>query len=129
VSADDPVYLRELFSAFGPVAIRRMFGGAGIFADGTMFALVADGAVYLKADDESVADFKRAGMPPFSYETGKGKRAVMSYWRMPDHLYDDPDDLAKWASNALAAARRKTSSGKSGKRAGAAAKARSRRKG
>jgi DNA transformation protein len=30
----------------------------------------------------------------------------MSYRRMPDRLYDDPDELAAWAGAALAAARR-----------------------
>jgi len=31
---------------------------------------------------------------------------VMSYRRMPDRLYDDPDELAIWARAALAAAAR-----------------------
>ncbi|MGE3143980.1 MAG: TfoX/Sxy family protein [Pseudorhodoplanes sp.] len=39
----------EIFRAFGPVAVRRMFGGAGLYAQGRMFALVSDGVVYLKA--------------------------------------------------------------------------------
>ena len=30
----------------------------------------------------------------------------MSYWRMPDRLYDDPDELASWARDALGAAQR-----------------------
>jgi DNA transformation protein len=30
----------------------------------------------------------------------------MSYWRAPDRLYDDPDELARWARDALAAAHR-----------------------
>jgi DNA transformation protein len=29
----------------------------------------------------------------------------MSYWRMPERLYDDPDELATWAERALAVAR------------------------
>ena len=32
--------------------VRRMFSGAGVFADGLMIALVVDGVIYLKADDE-----------------------------------------------------------------------------
>jgi TfoX/Sxy family transcriptional regulator of competence genes len=30
----DPDHLRDLFSSFRPVTVRRMFGGAGIFVDG-----------------------------------------------------------------------------------------------
>jgi DNA transformation protein and related proteins len=98
-------HIVELFAAFGPVAVRRMFGGAGIFADGVMIGLVADGVVYLKADEHNRPAFEAEGMGPFTY--GKaGKRVIMSYWRMPDRLYDDSEELARYASEALAAARR-----------------------
>jgi DNA transformation protein len=103
VTPDD---IQELFSAFGVVMVRRMFGGAGIYADGTMFALVADGVIYLKADELSTPAFERENLPPFTYETKDGKRGVMSYRRMPERLYDDPDELATWARAAVAAAQR-----------------------
>jgi DNA transformation protein len=103
----DPDYLRDLFASFRPVTVRRMFGGAGIYADGVMFALVAGGAIYLKADETNRPDFEREGLPPFHYEARNGKRAVMSYWRMPERLYDDPDELAQWAGRSLAVAQRK----------------------
>jgi DNA transformation protein len=103
VTPDD---IQELFSVFGIVAVRRMFGGAGIYADGTMFGLVADGVIYLKADERNAAGFERENLPPFTYETKDGKRGVMSYRRMPERLYDDPDELATWARAALAAAQR-----------------------
>jgi DNA transformation protein len=101
VAPDDIV---ELFSVFGPVTVRRMFGGAGIYADGTMFGLVAGGVIYLKTGDSNVAMFEREGLPPFTYERREDERAVMSYRRMPDRLYDDPDELAVWARAALAVA-------------------------
>ena len=96
----------ELFAAFGRVSVRRMFGGFGISADGLMFALASDGVLYLKADEETSGAFTREGMGPFTY-TAKGRgRTSLSYWRLPDRLYDDPDELAVWARIALAAARR-----------------------
>ena len=95
----------ELFSVFGPVSVRRMFSGAGIYADATMFALVVDGVIYLKAGDSNLAMFEREGLAPFTYSRRQGERAVMSYRRIPDRLYDDPDELAVWARAALAAAR------------------------
>jgi DNA transformation protein len=101
VASDDIV---ELFSVFGPVTVRRMFGGGGIYADGTMFALVADGVIYLKAGEGNVAMFERERLEPFSYSRGKRAPIVMSYRRMPDRLYDDPDELAVWARAALAEA-------------------------
>src|SRR6266404_5496289 len=104
--AMDSGRIAELFAPFGPVAVRRMFGGFGIYAHGTMFALAYDGVIYLKADDTTAAAFQREGQGPFTYSAKNGKRAVMSYWRLPDRLYDDPDELAAWARDALAAAGR-----------------------
>ena len=108
----DPEFIRELFAPFGPVTIRRMFGGAGIYSDGQMFALLFDGAIFLKVDDTSVPDFEREGSQPFVYIRAKSAhrvgRASLSYWRLPERLYDDPDELAVWAHRALAIAQRKT---------------------
>ena len=111
MTADD---IQELFSVFGIVVVRRMFGGAGIYADGTMFGLVADGVIYLKADELNAPAFERENLPPFSYATKDGKRGVMSYRRMPERLYDDPEELARWARAAHEVARRK--SARTGKR-------------
>ena len=96
----------DLFVQFGPVSVRRMFGGAGIWADGTMFGLIVDDVIYLKADEEIIADFEREQMGPFVYATKSGSRSLRSYWRMPDRLYDDPEAPADWARRPLAAAQR-----------------------
>jgi DNA transformation protein and related proteins len=107
----DPEFIRDLFAPFGPVVVRRMFGGAGIYREGLMFALVFDGAIFLKVDDASIPDFKREGSRPFVYtrakSPGKIGRASLSYWRLPERLYDDPEELAAWAERALAIAQRK----------------------
>lgn len=41
-------YVRELFDGLGPIQIKRMFGGAGGYADGVMFLLITDDTIYLK---------------------------------------------------------------------------------
>jgi DNA transformation protein len=43
VAGLDAERISELFSSFGRVTVRRMFGGAGIFADGLMIGLVSGG--------------------------------------------------------------------------------------
>jgi len=106
--AMDPDYLSDLFASFRPVAVRRMFGGAGIYADGVMFALLSsDGTIYLKVDDGNEADFVREHLPSFAPLMTSGKHAVMPYRKMPERLYDDPEEVAQWAARALAAAQRK----------------------
>ncbi len=110
----DADYIRDLFARFGTVSIQRMFGGAGLYADGLIFALVDDGIIYLKADDTSVPLFEAEGATPFGYDTKDGRRVLTSYWLLPDRLYDDPDALAEWARRALDASRNKAASTKRG---------------
>jgi len=106
VSRRDSDHFGELFSAFGPVATRRMFSGVGLYAEDVMFAMAFGGVIYLKADDHTIASFQEHGSTPFSYATKDGRRSVMSFWRMPDQLYDDAEELARWAREAVAAAHR-----------------------
>jgi DNA transformation protein and related proteins len=107
----DAETLQELFAEFGPVSIRRMFGGMGVFADGLMIALVSRGVIYLKADAETIPAFEQEGQAPFSYATKNGEHTLTSYWRMPDRLYDDAEELARWARDAHAVALRKAARG------------------
>jgi DNA transformation protein len=66
-----------------------------------------DDVIYLKTGEDNAADFDREDLPPFRYQARNGKRAVMSYRKMPERLYDDPDELAQWAARSLAVALRK----------------------
>jgi DNA transformation protein len=100
----DAEFIRDLFQPFGAVTVRRMFGGAGLFADGVMFGLVSGGQIYLKADAKTVTWFERECCGPFEYSTKRGKRALTSYWQLPDRLYDNADELAQWARHAVKAA-------------------------
>ena len=102
----DAEAIRELFAEFSPVSVRRMFGGAGVFVDERMIALVSRDVIYLKADAETIPSFEREGLAPFSYSTKNGEHKLTSYWRIPDRLYDDPEELAEWAKAAHAAALR-----------------------
>jgi len=102
----DAESIRELFSECGPVDVRRMFGGQGVFVDGRMIALISREMIHLKADAETIPEFEREGLGPFTYATKDGEHKLTSYWRMPERLYDDPEELAQWARRAHAAAMR-----------------------
>lgn len=106
VSAGFKEFLIESLAGLGPVAIRHMFGGGGVYADGVMFGLIADDVLYLKADDGNRGDFEAEGMAAFVYSTKDGHNTIMSYWRCPERLLDEPDEMVVWAQRALAAARR-----------------------
>jgi DNA transformation protein and related proteins len=99
-------FLREQFSPLGRLAFRRMFGKTGVFCDGVMFAMVADNTLYVRVDDESKATFKEAAaFPPLNYSK-KGFAIDLAFWRVPERLFDEPDELLVWARAALAAADR-----------------------
>lgn len=104
VSASYRAFLTDLFSEFGPIEIRNMFGGAGIYAGGLIFALVVDDTLYLKADADFAEAFKAEGKGPFLYEQKDRGTVAMSYWEVPERLLDDPAELAGWASRAHAVA-------------------------
>jgi DNA transformation protein and related proteins len=99
-------FLREQLAPLGGVTMRRMFGKTGVFCDGLMFAMVRDDTLYFRVDDRNRAAFKEAqSLPPLNYEK-KGSTIDLSFWRAPERLFDEPDELVTWARAALAAARR-----------------------
>lgn len=99
-------FLRAELAPLGRITMRRMFGKTGVFCDGLMFAMVADDALYLRVDDHNQGAFAEArSSPPLNYEKG-GRTIDLSFWRAPDRLLDEPDDLVAWAWAALGAARR-----------------------
>jgi DNA transformation protein len=103
--AGDPRRFDDLFQFFGPVSVRRMFGGEGIFADDRMIALVtSDDQMYLKTDEEARKAFQAEKRKPFSFEKG-GKKVDTAYYAVPDRLLDDPEEFAVWAKRAHAVAK------------------------
>ncbi len=99
-------FLREELAPLGRVTMRRMFGKTGVFCDGLMLAMVRDGTLYFRVDEDNRAVFEEArSFPPLNYEK-KGGSIDLSFWRAPERLFDEPDELVAWARAALAAARR-----------------------
>lgn len=97
-------FITEQMAGFGPVTARRMFGGAGIFRDGLMFALIIGDVLYLKADAMTKVDFEAEGLNPFTYATKREPRTVTSYWRAPERCFEDPDEMAEWCRKAFTVA-------------------------
>jgi DNA transformation protein and related proteins len=99
-------FLREQLLPLGHVTMRRMFGKTGVFCDGLMFGMVTDNTLYFRVDDHNREALKEAAaFPPLNYDK-KGSTIDLSFWRAPERLFDEPDELVAWARAALAAARR-----------------------
>jgi DNA transformation protein len=105
-SPDFAEFLREQLAPLGRLDMRRMFGKTGVFCDGVMFGIVAEDTLYLRVDDHNKEAFEEArSFPPLSYRK-KGSTIDLAFWRVPERLVDEPDELVAWAQAALAAARR-----------------------
>jgi DNA transformation protein len=99
-------FLREQLAPLGRVTMRRMFGKTGVFCNGLMFGMVTNDTLYFRVDDHNRVVFKEAeSVPPLNYEK-KGRTIDLSFWRVPERLLDEPEELVTWARAALAAARR-----------------------
>lgn len=98
-------FVKELFAGLGPIQVKRMFGGAGVYAQDRMFALLADDTIYIKTDDALKRALAEEGCGPFVWEPSSGPRAGekidLGYWRLPDAALDDPDLAAEWGRKAL----------------------------
>jgi DNA transformation protein and related proteins len=98
--------LEELFEPIGGVSLRRMFGGIGVFRDGVMFSLVDDDVLFLKADETTLERFEAEGSTPWIYQGRHRANVSTSYWRIPERLYDEPEEFREWAVAAFVVAER-----------------------
>jgi DNA transformation protein len=97
----------EALDGWGCVSARKMFGGQSLYLDGRIFAMIADDALWFKADAISTPVWEAAACPVFTYDFGDGKMAgTMNYRRAPDDVYDDADALRHWAKFGIEAAMR-----------------------
>ena len=100
-------WVREHFAGLGRLEIKRMFGGAGLYASGVMFAILDDGVVWLKADPALAEELREASCRPFTYPTKDGRTMAMAYWSLPDPALDDADQAVAWARRSLTVALKK----------------------
>lgn len=97
----DDAAISDMFASVGPVTVKRMFGGKGVYVNGVIVAVEVDGEILLKADGETAPLFAAAGARQWTYEGKKqGKPVAMPYWSIPDSALDDPDEMAVWARRA-----------------------------
>lgn len=105
VSDEQVETVRDLFAGVGPITVRKMFGGLGIYSDGTIFAvMMSDGTLKLKGAGAMAETFDAEGWERWTYaREGSDKATAMPYWSLPDALLDDPEAASDWARRALAA--------------------------
>ncbi len=94
----------KLFEQLGHIKSRSMFGGFGLFADDTMFALVVRDKLHIRADKLSVENFEKQGFQPYVYKK-RGFPVVTKYYAVSDELWKTPDSIITLAKHALQCAK------------------------
>jgi DNA transformation protein len=96
--------ISDLFSGLGPVSIRRMFGGKGIYFEGVIIAVELRGELMLKGDAVVAHEYEKAGGEQWTYVHSRhGKPVAMPYWSLPDGAADSADEMTPWARKAFEA--------------------------
>ena len=96
------LWVQEVLEPLGTVTMRRMMGGATLYLDGTVFAILDEGEIWFKADGESDSVWDAEGCERFTFDMG-GKPGSMNYRRGPLDVYDDPEAMQRWARLGLEA--------------------------
>lgn len=79
----------------GAVSSRSMFGGYGLFHEGTMFALISGAGLFFKVDDSNRSIYEQAGSKQYK---------AMPYYQAPAEVLADAGKLLDWAKASVAAA-------------------------
>jgi len=95
-----PEYLNfiiDKLSPIGDIRSRAMFGGYGIFYEGSMFALIAEDTLYFKVDESNRNMYEKAQSKPFPHG--------ISYWEVPTEVLEENSMLRDWVNLSIAIAR------------------------
>ena len=105
MSIDEGLYawVQESLEPLGTVTMRKMMGGATLYLDGVIFAIMDEGELWFKADDETNATWDAEGCERFSVTFKDGRVDTMNYRRAPTDVYDEPEEMQRWASLAAEA--------------------------
>ncbi len=109
MSFDEGLYawVQEALEPIGNVSMRKMMGGATLYLDGTIFAILDEGEIWFKSDAESDAIWDEEGCERFSVTFKDGKVDTMNYRRGPADVYDDAEAMQLRARLAVEAGMRR----------------------
>ncbi len=93
--------VHDILGGIQGITSRAMFGGYGIYKNGKIFAIIVDGELYFKVDENTVPDFKKLGSSQFTYEKKDGKKYAMNYWLLPEEIMEDKEKLESWVFAAV----------------------------
>ena len=90
-------YVLDQLADLRSVTGRAMFGGYGLYQQGTFFGIIHKGRLYFKTDRITAARYSDRGMKPFKPSAAQ---TLKNYYEVPVEVLEVADDLTAWASQA-----------------------------
>ena len=91
-------FVLEQLAALPGLRSKRMFGGHGLYAGEVFFGIVFDGRLYLKVNDDTLADYLAHRCEPFAPSP---RQTLKNYREVPAEILEDAGSLRLWAGKAL----------------------------
>jgi DNA transformation protein and related proteins len=95
-------WLEEALAPLPELSLRRMFGGAGLYSEETIFGILHQQRVYLKTNEATRLAFVKRGCDALRARSGT---VLTSYYEVPPEVQDDEEELVRWSRQALEVAR------------------------
>ena len=93
----------DQLGALPELGVRPMFGGFGLYQADRFFAILIEGRLYFRTDQQTRGAYLKRGMTPFIYE--KAMRTIsVKYFEVPPGILEDRQELVIWAGRAIQAA-------------------------
>ena len=95
-------YVVDQLGGLGPVTVKRMFGGAGLYKGDVMFGIIDDARLFFRTSPDHAAAYESRGMKPFEPWAG---HVMNGYREVPPDVLEDADSAREWAQRAVADAK------------------------
>lgn len=87
------------------LSARPMFGAYGMYKDGIFFAIIEDDELFFKVNDETVHEYIKRNSKQFTYGLKNGEISKMNYWKVPDEILEDREEIVSWIERSVQVAR------------------------
>lgn len=100
VTDDFTSFVLDQLARLPDVRRRRMFGATGLYQGDLFFAIVDEGRLYFRTDDDSRPEYESRGMKAFAPTPDM---VLKTYFEVPVDVLEDDAVLCEWARRAVAA--------------------------
>ncbi len=97
-------FILDWLAPLGEITSRKMMGGAVLYCDGIVFALLSESTLYLKVDDVTRPRFQSLGLRPF--QPFPDNPGTMQYYPPPAEFFEDSDARTEWGRAAVEVGKR-----------------------